>query len=35
MPEYLGPASDFMTQIKDGKMFAEVNGSLVEVVQAG
>ena len=35
MPEYLGPATDFVTKVQDGKMFADVNGKLVEVVQAG
>ena len=35
MPEYLGPAEQFVTKLQDGRLFAEVNGSLVEVVQAG
>ena len=35
MPEYLGPAENFVTKAIDGKMFADVNGKLVEVVQAG
>ncbi len=35
MPEYLGPAADFVTKTVDGKLFAQVNGQLVEVVQAG
>eukprot|EP01034_Spumella_vulgaris_P022819 gene22819-28992_t len=35
LPEYLGPASDFVTKTLDGKLFADINGSLVEVVQAG
>ena len=35
MPEYLGPASDFVTKTIDGKLFAEANGKLLEVVQAG
>jgi MFS family permease len=35
MPEYLGAASDFTTKTIDGKLFADVNGVLVEVVQAG
>lgn len=35
LPEYLGPASDFATRTMDGKLFTEINGVLVEVVQAG
>jgi MFS family permease len=35
MPEYLGPANEFVTQVVDGKLFADVNGALVEVVRAG
>eukprot|EP01038_Epipyxis_sp_PR26KG_P008254 gene8254-11169_t len=35
MPEYLGPANSFATKTIDGKLFADINGSLVEVVQAG
>ncbi len=35
MPEYLGPVSDFATKTMDGKLFTEINGTLVEVVQAG
>lgn len=35
LPEYLGPADQFATTVKDGKIFADVNGALVEVVQAG
>lgn len=35
LPEYLGPAEKFVTQIKDGRLFADVNGALVEVVNAG
>lgn len=35
MPEYLGPAEQFVTKIQDGRIFADVNGSMVEVVQAG
>jgi MFS family permease len=35
LPDYLGPASEFVTKTMDGKLFAEINGSLVEVVQAG
>eukprot|EP01039_Chlorochromonas_danica_P002119 gene2119-2313_t len=34
MPTYLGPARDFVTQTIDGKLFATVDGSLVEVVNA-
>lgn len=35
MPEYLGPVSEFSTKTIEGKLFADVNGALVEVVQAG
>jgi MFS family permease len=35
MPDYLGPAEDFMTKTIDGKFFADVEGVMVEVVQAG
>ncbi len=35
LPTYLGPAQDFVTKTIDGKLFADVNGQLVEVVQAG
>jgi MFS family permease len=35
LPEYLGPASDFVTKVQDGRLFADVNGAMVEVVQAG
>jgi hypothetical protein len=35
MPEYLGPMENFVTKIQDGKLFAEVNGQFLEVVQAG
>ena len=35
MPEYLGPAGSVTTKAVDGKLFADVNGALVEVVQAG
>jgi MFS family permease len=35
LPEYLGPANQFITKTIDGKLFADVNGSLIEVVQAG
>lgn len=35
LPEFLGPAENFATQLKDGRLFADVNGALVEVVQAG
>lgn len=35
LPEYLGPVNQFTTQLVDGKLFASVNGALVEVVQAG
>lgn len=35
LPEYLGPAQDFVTKTVDGRLFAEVNGALVEVVNAG
>lgn len=34
LPEYVGPTQDFTLQHMDGKMFAEVNGNLVEVVEA-
>jgi hypothetical protein len=35
LPQYLGPANSFSTQVVDGKLFAEVNSQLIEVVQAG
>lgn len=35
LPEYLGPAQDFVTKTIDGRLFAEVNGAMVEVVNAG
>ncbi len=35
LPDYLGPAENFVTKIMDGKLYADVNGQLVEVVQAG
>lgn len=35
MPEYLGKAADYTTNIVDGKLFADVGGNMVEVVQAG
>jgi MFS family permease len=35
MPEYLGPANQFTTSLKDGRLFADVNGAMVEVVNAG
>ena len=35
VPDYLGPAATTMTQIIDGKMFATLDGKLIEVVQAG
>lgn len=35
LPEYLGPAENFTTQIVDGKLFADVNGKLIEVINAG
>jgi MFS family permease len=35
VPDYLGPAGSTVTQIVDGKMFASLDGKLIEVVQAG
>lgn len=35
LPEYVGSAKDVATSVVDGKLFATVNGSLVEVVNAG
>lgn len=35
LPTYLGPAQDFVTKTVDGRLFAEVNGALVEVINAG
>lgn len=35
LPTYLGSADSFTTKIVDGKLFADVNGSLVEVINAG
>ena len=35
LPQYLGPAENFVTKVIDGRMFAEVNSELVEVVSAG
>ena len=32
LPEYLGPASSVVTSLKDGKLFATVNGNAVEVM---
>lgn len=34
LPEYLGPASDFVTKAVDGRLFVELNGSMLEVVNA-
>ena len=34
VPEYLGPAADFATSIVDGRMLANVNGTVIEVVSA-
>ena len=34
MPEFIGPTSNFTLQHIGGKMFTEVNGNLVEVVEA-
>lgn len=34
MPTYLGSAKDFATNVIDGKLFATVDGALVEVVNA-
>lgn len=35
LPTYLGPVSDFTTKVVDGKLFAQVDDKLVEVVLAG
>ena len=35
VPEYLGPAKEFTTRALDGKLFADVNGKLIEVVSVG
>lgn len=35
MPEYLGPAENFVTKAMDGKIFAMVDDTLIEVVLAG
>lgn len=34
MPTYLGPTSDFVTQIVNGKLMTTFNGKVVEVVEA-
>lgn len=35
MPKYLGPASEFTTKMIDGRLFAEIDGQLTEVLNAG
>lgn len=35
LPTYLGPSENFITKTVDGKLFADVDGSLIEVVKAG
>ena len=35
MPQYLGPSSDFKTKFVDGRMCVDLDGKLLEVVQAG
>ena len=35
MPEYLGPLGQYTTTFQNGKLLADVNGTMVEVVQAG
>ena len=35
MPEYLGPVNNFTTKVVDGRLFADVDGKMVEVVEAG
>jgi len=35
IPEYLGPVSNFSTKVVDGRLFAEVDGKLIEVIEAG
>eukprot|EP01041_Mallomonas_annulata_P011127 gene11128-23259_t len=35
IPTYLGPAGDFVTKIVDGRLYADIDGKLVEVVEAG
>jgi len=35
MPEYLGPVTNFTTKVVDGRLFADVDGKMVEVVEAG
>lgn len=35
LPEYVGTVDKFVTTFTDGKLFADVNGKLVEVVIAG
>jgi hypothetical protein len=35
LPEYLGRTGEVATKVIDGRMFADVNGKLIEVVQAG
>jgi hypothetical protein len=34
LPEYLGPAKDFALSTVDGKLFVNLNGEMVQVVQA-
>ena len=34
LPEYVGPANEFVTKVVDGRLFVELNGSMQEVVNA-
>ncbi len=34
LPEYLGPANEFVTKAVDGRLFVELNGTMQEVVNA-
>ena len=35
VPDYMGPSGSTLTKIVDGKLFASLDGKLIEVVQAG
>lgn len=35
LPEYLGPVSDFATSSIDGRLYVNIDGKLIEVVEAG
>jgi MFS family permease len=35
MPEYLGPANQFVTKVVDGRLFTDIDGKMIEVINAG